>query len=126
METNIVHVEPPFAMLDILHCTNTMLKAEYLLQNYPLTRDDSRELWFYYLVVFHQLDEIIGKENFDMFKQLILDKQTLGPDMLMKAKSKFQKEGKYWGDIKIAQDKVDRKREEQNRATVPDNRGEFK
>ena len=91
---------------DKLACVNTNQKTEYLLEKYPITRDDSDELFFAYLVEFHDLENKVGADSFKIFKELLTSKQCLSSGMLIKSKSFIQGQGKYWGETKKAQEKI--------------------
>lgn len=88
-------------------CTNSMDISEYLLQHFPICRDDNHEMWFIYLEEFKSLHTLIGAEAYEKFRQLILDEKTLSIDSLVKNKSKFQLNGNYWGQKLIAKKKID-------------------
>lgn len=81
--------------------------AEYILQHFPVARDDNYEFWLIYLEEFHSLRSIIGHEAFMRFRDLITNKRVLGIDSLVKPKSDFQKAGQYWGESLLAKKRVE-------------------
>lgn len=79
-------------------CKSTTDIVEYLLQHFPITRDDNYELWFSYLIAFCDLETKLGKEKFNIFKEVVMNDKALKIDMLVKVKSRFQTEGHYHGE----------------------------
>lgn len=88
-------------------CKSTKDVTEYLLQHFPVTRDDSFEMWLIYLEEFHSLKSIMGHDAFMKFREIIFNKRTLSVDALAKTKSKFQADGNYWGENMRAKQKIE-------------------
>ena len=72
-------------------------KVESLLKSYPECRDNDKLLWLAYLVVFHDLREILGEEAYVKFRELLLNEDTVTMESIRRVRQKFQEEGKYVG-----------------------------
>lgn len=74
--------------------------VEFLLKNYPSTRDDDKKLWLAYLNLFCELSDKINKAKIpsDAFKQVLLDEETPSTETIRRVRQKFQESGMYVGN----------------------------
>jgi uncharacterized protein YcgL (UPF0745 family) len=75
-------------------------KVEFLLKNYPSTRDDDKKLWLAYLNLFCDLTDRMNKAKIpsDVFKHVLMDAETPSTETIRRVRQKFQEEGFYVGN----------------------------
>jgi len=75
-------------------------RVEFLLKNYPSTRDDDKKLWLAYLNLFCELSDRMNKAKIpsDIFKQVLLDTETPSTETIRRVRQKFQEYGLYVGN----------------------------
>lgn len=72
-------------------------KVEVLLNKYPPTRDCDKKLWLAYLFEYHNLQGLIGKDNYIKLRNLILNSDTVTMESVTRCRRKFQEQGLYVG-----------------------------
>jgi hypothetical protein len=76
-------------------------KVGHILNAYPETRDSDKTLWLAYLVIFHNLKNTLGEENYRVFKAIIMNDKTPTMESIRRIRQKFQEDGKYVGENRI-------------------------
>lgn len=71
-------------------------RVQYLLENYPSLRDDDKKLWISYLVLFHNLqDVLIRPEPFEALCNLLLKDNVCSWETIRRLRQKLQEKGGY-------------------------------
>lgn len=71
-------------------------RIEYLLENYPSLRDNDKKLWISYLVMFHNLQDILlMPKPFDALCDLLLKDTVLQYESIRRIRQKVQEGGLY-------------------------------
>lgn len=71
-------------------------RIEYLLENYPSLRDNDKKLWISYLVMFHNLQDILlMPKPFDALCDLLLKDDIIQYESIRRIRQKIQEEGLY-------------------------------
>lgn len=76
-------------------------RVENLLEKHPSTRDCDKTLWLSYLVVYHDIRKKMGEESYQIFKNILLDKDTVTMESIRRMRQKFQEEGKFLGKKRL-------------------------
>lgn len=79
---------------------STKDRVEFLLKNYPSTRDDDKKLWLAYLNLYCELADKVNKAKMpsEVFKQILLDEETPSTESIRRIRQKFQESGFYVGN----------------------------
>lgn len=74
-------------------------KVEYLLQEYPHTRDSDKSLWLGYLKVFHEADKKLqmAEDPWGALIRLIHSPECCTMESVRRVRQKFQEQGMYLG-----------------------------
>lgn len=72
-------------------------KVGQILEQYPKTRDSDKWLWIAYLVIHHDLKNLLGEKAYESFKGLILNDKTPTMETVRRIRQKYQEEGKFVG-----------------------------
>jgi len=73
-------------------------RVEKILSDYPETRDSDKLLWLAYLVIYHDLKNVIGEYAYRDFRTLLMEKETVTMESIRRMRQKFQESGKYIGN----------------------------
>lgn len=73
-------------------------KVGFILSEYVSTRDSDKMLWLAYLVMFHDLKGILGKESYEKLKTLIMSENTPTMESIRRIRQKYQEGGMYAGN----------------------------
>jgi hypothetical protein len=76
--------------------TTSKSRVEFLLENYPSLRDDDKKLWVSYLVMFHNLQEVLTRaQPFEALCSLLLKEDVASCETLRRLRQKLQENGAY-------------------------------
>jgi uncharacterized protein (DUF433 family) len=71
-------------------------RIEYLLEHYPSLRDNDKKLWISYLVMFHNLqDVLLMPKPFDALCDLLLIEDVIQCESIRRLRQKIQEQGLY-------------------------------
>lgn len=76
-------------------------RVEFLLKNYPQTRDCDKILWLSYMNLFLKMREKmnIDKSNpYECFKEIFLHEDTPSMESIRRTRQKIQESGKFLGE----------------------------
>jgi hypothetical protein len=73
-------------------------RVEYLLRQFPETRDCDRLLWLAYLCTFHNLQGAIREHGYAGLRKIVCDPATCSMESVRRTRQKFQEGGRYLGE----------------------------
>lgn len=77
-------------------------RIKFLLENYAELRDNDKKLWVSYLIMFHNLQDVLAcPQPFDALCDLLLKKDVCGAETMRRIRQKFQQKGLYTPSEKI-------------------------
>jgi len=84
-------------------------RVEFVLEKYPSTRDSDKLLWLAYLVIFHDLKNVLGEEHYELLKSVVMDKTCPTMESIRRLRQKFQEGGKFVGtkrEVKLREESL--------------------
>jgi hypothetical protein len=76
--------------------TSSKERVAFLLENYPSLRDDDKKLWVSYLVMFHNLQDVLTRQPpFESLCNLLLKENVSTCETLRRLRQKLQENGSY-------------------------------
>ena len=86
-------------------------RVEYVLENYPKTRDSDTLLWLTYMVVFHDVSTKVNnaKDSFKEMANILLKKQVPAIESIGRARRKIQEAGRWVGTVRDERKALEKK-----------------
>ena len=92
--------------MSIKEITSCSDRVNYLLDNYPSLREDDKKLWISYLIMFHNLQDVLTNSNsFEELCKLLLDKDVANVETIRRIRQKIQQRGLYKRGEKVDKEK---------------------
>lgn len=92
--------------MSIKEITSCSDRIKYLLENYSSLREDDKKLWISYLIMFHNLQDVLTNSNsFEELCKLLLNKEVTNAETIRRIRQKLQQSGLYEREEKVGKKK---------------------
>jgi hypothetical protein len=105
---NMEHALPPQSetVIDFVSTLKTATtRVEYIMENYPKSRDNDKYLYLVYLRLFTNVTAL-QSASFDNFAAYIMTKEVPVPETIRRVRAKIQEQGRHRGEKYTARHKA--------------------